>query len=78
MRASWRGRIVMTLAEKSNSGRASLSMAITRRTKRLRRLRMMTATAVEMRELRKWAGSAVREWDFWKEREAAKMMPART
>lgn len=55
-----------------------MSMAITRRTKRLRRLRMMTATAVEMRELRKWAGSAVREWDFWKEREAAKMMPART
>jgi hypothetical protein len=43
---------------------------------RLKKPRMRLAVEVERRELRKWAGSVAREWDFWKEREAAKIMPA--
>lgn len=40
------------------------------------KLSIALATEADRRELRKWVGSVAREWDFWKEREAAKTTPA--
>ncbi len=63
---------------KRRLGRAAFGVlrAVGMRIEMLMRLRMITVLAMERRELRKWAGLVVREWDFWKEREAAKIMPA--